>query len=229
MKRRRAVQKHGIIFDYVFENIPYFGFHSLDRSLRALYVMALILLYEFLHYVGLEKFDSHFFGKTALIEFKFGTYDDNRTTGIVYSFTEEVLTETTLFTAENSRQRFKISVARAGNGFASAAVVDKRVYGVLKHSLFVSYNDFGRAVLYEFFKTVVSVDNPSVKVVQIGRGKSAAVELNHRTKIGRNYGNYVEYHPFGAASALAERFDDIQPLDSLLALLTVGIVFDNRP
>lgn len=64
--------------------------------------MAKVALDELVHNEGLEEFKSHFLWQTALIEFEFRTYDDNRTTGVVYTFTEKVLTETTLFTAEHT-------------------------------------------------------------------------------------------------------------------------------
>ena len=99
VKRGSAVQKNGVILDNVFENIPHAGFHSLDHSLRALYVMASVVFHKFFHNERLEKFDRHLLGKTALIKFEFGTYDYNRTSGIVDTFSEKVLTETTLFTS----------------------------------------------------------------------------------------------------------------------------------
>ena len=88
-----------MIFYDVLENIPHARFHSFDRSLRALDIVANIEFNEFLHNERLEKFDSHFLRKTALIKFKFGTDDYNRTTGIVDTFSEKVLTETSLFTS----------------------------------------------------------------------------------------------------------------------------------
>ena len=61
--------------------------------------MTNVKLDELFHNERFEKLDRHFLGKSALIKLEFGTYDDNRTTGIVYTFTEKVLTETTLLTS----------------------------------------------------------------------------------------------------------------------------------
>ena len=88
-----------MIFDDALENIPHARFHSFDRSLRALDIVTNIEFDEFLHNERLEKFDSHFLRKTALIKFKFGTDDYNRTTGLVDTFSEQVLTEASLLTA----------------------------------------------------------------------------------------------------------------------------------
>ena len=99
------------------------------------------------------------------------------------------------------------------NSFAASAVIDKRVDGFLQHSLFVADDDLGRAEFYKFFKTVVSVDNASVKVVKVGSRESAAVELYHRTEFGRDYGQNVQYHPFGTVAALSERLYDFKTFD----------------
>ena len=150
MQRRRAVQHNGVVFYNPFEHVPNHGFHFFYRALCVLYVVADIVLHEFFHNERLEQFDCHFLGQTALIEFEFGAYDYNRTTGIVDALSEQVLTESSLFAAEHTRERFEFSVARAGNGFAAPAVIDKRVNRFLQHSLFVSDDYFGRAEFHQF-------------------------------------------------------------------------------
>jgi hypothetical protein len=44
----------------------------------------------------LEKFGSHIFRQSAFVQFHFRTYDDDRTARVINTFTEKVLTETTL-------------------------------------------------------------------------------------------------------------------------------------
>ena len=132
----------------LFQNVPYEWFSFFDGTLCALYIMALTAFYELLHNEGFEKLNSHFLGKSALIEFEFGTYDDNRTTRIVYTFAEEVLTETTLLAAKHTRQRFKLPVGGTRKGFAAPAVVYKRVDCFLQHTLFVLDYHLGRAEFY---------------------------------------------------------------------------------
>ncbi len=53
---------------------------------------------QFFYNEWFEKLKSHFLWQTALINLKFRTNDDNGTAGIVNTFTQQVLTETTLFT-----------------------------------------------------------------------------------------------------------------------------------
>ena len=156
------------------------------------------------HNERLEKLYSHFFRKTALIYFKFGSYDDNRTSGIVDTFSEKVLTETSLFTFQHIRKRFKRSVSGTCNRSSSTAVIYKRVNSFLEHSLFISYNDVGSAKFKKSLKTIISVYYPSVKVIKVACCKSSAVKLNHRTYIGRNNRDSVKYHPLRLISGKSE-------------------------
>ena len=106
-------------------------------------------------------------------------------------------------------------------GFAAAAVVDKGVNGFLKHTLFVADDDIrARESSISFFKTVVSVDNAAVKVVQVAGGETAAVELNHRADIRRNDRNNVQNHPFGTCCrTVRKRFDHFKAFDQANLLL----------
>ena len=105
VKRRRTVKHYGMVFDNVFENVPHCRFSALYGTLCTFDVVAdTCVSHEFVHDERLKEFERHFFGKTALIQFEFGSDDDNRTTGIVYTFTEKVLTETTLLAAEHRRK-----------------------------------------------------------------------------------------------------------------------------
>ena len=177
-----------MLLDYLFENVPNEGFCLFDRSLRAFDIVALSAFDQLFHNEGFEKLYSHFFGKSALIEFEFGTYDDNRTSRIVYTLAEEVLTETPLLAAEHTRKGFKLAVGGSRKRLAAPAVVDERVHRFLQHTLFVFDYHLGRAELHHSFKTVVAVYNSSVQIVEVGRSESAAVELNHRTEFGREHG-----------------------------------------
>ena len=87
-----------MLFDYILEHIPNLCLETLNHLLRVLNVMCCSVCNEFLHNERFEELDCHLFRKTALVDLKFRSNDDNGTSGIVNSFTEEVLTETSLFT-----------------------------------------------------------------------------------------------------------------------------------
>ena len=153
------------------------------------------------------------------MHFEFGAYNDNGTAGIVNTLTEKVLTEATLLTFKHIGKRFKRAVAGACYRAASSAVIDKGVNSLLKHSLFVSYDNIGCAELKEPFKAVISVYNSSVKIVKIRGGKSAAVKLNHGADIRRNYRNNIHNHPFKLIAALIESINNIKPFKNTHSLL----------
>ena len=84
----------------------------------------------------------------------------------------------------------------------------------------VSYNDLGSLYFKKLFKTVVSGNNASVKLVEVTGCKSSAVKLYHRTDIRRKYGDNVKDHPLELVARLSERLDYLESLDKLGFLLT---------
>ena len=219
-----TVKHYRVSLDNNFESIPNLGISTFNHLSCRLYVACNTCLNKTLHNEGLEQFKSHFLRKTALIHLELGSYDDNRTSRIVNTLTEKVLTETSLLTFKHIGKRFQRSVVRTCNRSASSAVVDKCVNSLLKHSLFISDDNVGSVQLKELFKTVVSVDNSSVKVVEVGGSKSAAVKLNHRTNIGGNYRNDVQNHPLGTVARLSECLCNLKALENSCLFLTACIL-----
>ena len=94
VKRRGAVQHNRMLFDHIFQYIPYLRLYSLHHLLRILDIMGGSVLHQFLHNKRLEQLDRHLLRKTALVDLKLRPYYDNRTSGIVDTLTKQVLTET---------------------------------------------------------------------------------------------------------------------------------------
>ena len=222
VKRGSTVEHDGVILDDYLKSIPHCGVGALDHLTGGFDVARDLGLDKALHNEGLEELESHLFGKTALIELEVRSDDDNRTAGVVDTLTEQVLSETSLLTFQHIRKGFKRPVVGAGNGSASSAVVDKGVNGLLKHSLLVPDDYLGGAELHKLCKTAVSVDNASVKVVKVGGGESAALELNHGADLRRDNRDNVEDHPLRSVAGLSEGFDDLKALERLCFLLAGG-------
>ena len=212
VKRRGAVEQHGVFLDNGFESVPDLVLCALDHLSCLLNVGCGADFHKSLHDKGLEQLESHLFGQAALIHFKLRTDDDNRTAGIVDALTEQVLTETSLLTLKHIGKGFKRTVVGSGDRAASSAVFDEGVDGLLEHSLFVSNDYVGSVELEKSFKTVVAVDNAAVEVVQIRGGETAAVQLNHGAKIGGNDRHNVKNHPLGAVTRQAEGLDNVKAL-----------------
>ena len=224
MQGRRTVEEHGMLLDDIFKRVPYLGGCFFDALFRVFYIGRFACGDKRFHDEGLEQLKSHFLGQTALENLEVGSDDDNGTSGIVNTFTEQVLSETSLLTAQHLGKRFERAVARSGHGASAAAVVKQSVDSFLKHTLFVSDDDVGRFKLHKSSQTVVTVDDTSVQIIYVARCESAAVKLHHRADIRRDYGNCLKNHPFGAVAGKSERFDDLKTLyEAYLSLTLCGL------
>ena len=215
VQRRRTVEQHGVLLDNVFKRVPHLVvvyLCAVDLLLRILYVCRLAHFDKSLDHEGLEQLKSHFLRQTALVYLKRRTDNDDRTSGIVNTLAEQVLTETSLLTAKHLGKRLERTVGRAGDRLAAASVVYQGVNGFLEHTLFVSDNDLGGVYLDELSQTVVTADNAAVELVKVGAGKASAVKLYHRSDVGGKHRDDVKYHPFQLIAGLAERLDDLKAL-----------------
>ena len=113
-----------------------------------------------------------------------GAYDDNRTGGVVDTLTEKILTETALLTLERVGERLEGTVGLGLDSRRFARVVEQRVNSLLKHTLLVAENHLGSFDFNESFQTVVTYDDTTVEVVEVGGGETAAVQWHERTQLG---------------------------------------------
>ena len=95
---RRAVQQNRMFVDDIFKDIPYFRRNFFDFFLRIFDVVRQTASHEFFHDKRFEEFERHFLRQTALVHFEFRSDNDNGTAGVVNTLTQQVLTETALFT-----------------------------------------------------------------------------------------------------------------------------------
>ena len=100
VKRWSTVEEHGVSLHDEFEDVPDDGIATIDNLLRALHGLHDTALDELADDKGLIELCCHELGKTAFSHLEFGTYNDNGTTRIVDTLTEEVLTEATLLTLQ---------------------------------------------------------------------------------------------------------------------------------
>ena len=98
VQRRGTVQQHGVTLHHVFEDIPYNGLLAIHNLLGRFHGLDNTALNELADNEGFIKFGRHVLGQTAFMHLQLRTYNDNRTGRVVDTFTEQILTETTLFT-----------------------------------------------------------------------------------------------------------------------------------
>ena len=224
VERRCAVEHDRMILDDDLERVPDLGALLVDHLLGGLDVVGNTVLDELFHNERAEELDGHFLRHAALIELQIRADDDNASAGVVDTLAEQVLTEAALLALEHIRQGLERAGVGAGDGTAAAAVVDQGVNSFLQHALLVADDDVRRVELHEALEAVVAVDDAAIQVVEVGRGKTAAVELDHGAKLGRDDRQNVNDHPLRTVAAAVECLDDLQALDDLRLLLAAGLL-----
>src|SRR5690606_18968433 len=170
VQRRCAVEQHRLFANDFFENVPDHRLVRVDHLLGGLDGGRQAHDLELVEDEGLEQFQRHQFGQTALVQLELRTHHDHGTTGIVDALTQQVLTETTALAFDHVGQGLELTLVGARHGLAAATVVQQRVDRFLQHALFVAQDDVGSLELQQTLETVVPVDDATVKVVQVGGG-----------------------------------------------------------
>ena len=220
---RSAVQQNGVIFNHLFQDVPYDGLLLLDHLLRLLDGGAMSGLLQPVIDKRLEQLQRHLLRQAALLQLELGTDHDHRTTGVVHALAQQVLAEAALLAFQRVGERLQRAIVGATQHAATTSVVEQGVHSFLQHALFIADDDFRRMQVHQLFQPIVAVDDATVEVVQVRRGKAAAVEWNQGTQLRRNNRNDVEDHPLRLIAALAEGLNHFQALGILQALLNRGL------
>ena len=107
-----------------------------------------------------------------------------------------------------------------------ATVVHQGVDRFLQHPLFVTDDDLRGLQLQQIAQTVVTIDHPTIEVVQIGGGKTATFQRNQRTEIRRNDRKDFENHPLGAGPGVDKALHQLHSLGNFLAGLLAACGFE---
>ncbi len=223
VKRGSAVEQYRMLANHFFQNVPNDRVLLLDHFLGLLDGGAVALGFEAMIDKRLKEFEGHFLRQAALVKLEFRADDDDRAPGIIDALAEQVLAETSLLSLERIGKRFQRAVVGAAQHAAAASVVEQRVHGFLQHALFVADDHVRGVQFHQLFQAVVAVDDAAIEIVQIRRGETSAIEGHQRAQLRRKNRKHVQNHPFGAVAALAERFQNLQALGVLDALLQAGI------
>ena len=213
-----AVEHDGMLADDLLEDVPHLRTLLFHHPLGGFDGGGVAVFLQLGVDERLEQLERHLLRQAALVQLEFGADDDDRAAGVVDALAEQVLAEAALLALEHVGQRLQRALVGPGDGAAAAAVVEQGVDALLQHALLVAHDDVGRAQLNQALEAVVAVDDAAIQVVQVGRGEAAAVERDQRAQLGRDDRDDFEDHPLGLGAALAERLDQLEALDQLLAL-----------
>src|SRR5579872_290549 len=212
-----------MLANHFLKNVPNDRVLLLDHFFRLLDGRAVPLRLQAVINKWLEQFQSHLLWQTALVQLEFGADNDDGTSGIVDALAEQVLAETALLTLERIGKRFERAIVRAAQNASAASVVEQSVHRFLKHALFVAHDHVRSVQFHQLLQAIVTVDDPAIEVVQIGCGETSAIERHQRAQLRRKNRKNIQNHPLGLVAALAERFQNLQALGVLDALLQAGI------
>ena len=218
---RSTVEEHRMSLHYVFENLVDLRITTVNDFLGRLNGLYLSALEELTDDKRLVELSRHLFRQTALVHLKLRTYDDNGTGGIVHTFTEEVLTETTLLTLEGVAEGLERAVGLGLHGRGLTAVIEEGVDSLLQHTLLITEDDIRRFDLDEPFESVITDDDTTIEVVEVGGGKTSTVQGYQRTELRRGDRQSLQDHPLGAVLTIrcAESLDYLETLEGLLTAL----------
>ncbi|MNM57037.1 hypothetical protein D3C81_682240 [compost metagenome] len=162
-----TVQQYRVFADNFVQDIPNDSFFALNHFLGGFDGGGQATQLQFAVDERFEQLQCHFLRQTALMQTQVWTYGDYRTTRVVNTFTQQVLTETTLFTFDHIGQRFQRTFVGTGDGTTATAVIQQGIYRFLQHTLFVAHDDVRRSQIQQAFQTVVTVDHAAIQIVQI--------------------------------------------------------------
>ena len=101
VQRRCSVEHDGVLLDHFVQDRPDFAGLGLYEGLGLLDVAGQVVLDKLLDQERLEELESHLGGNSALVHPELRTDDDNRTSAVVDTLSEQVLSETALLTLEH--------------------------------------------------------------------------------------------------------------------------------
>ena len=104
VKCRGTVQQNGVTLHHVLKDIPDDRLTTVHNLLGALHCLHDTALDELTDDERLVELGCHQLWQTAFTHLQLRTYDDNRTSRVVNTLTEQVLTEAALLTLQRVRQ-----------------------------------------------------------------------------------------------------------------------------
>ena len=167
------------------QDIPNDGFFALNHFLGGFDSGSETTQFQLAIDERFEQLQRHFLRQTALMQTQVWTYGDNRTTGIVNTLTEQILTETALLTFDHVGQRFQRTFVRTGDRTTATAIIQQGINRFLQHTFFITYDDIWRSQIQQAFQTVITVDHATIQIVQIRGCETTTIQRNQRTQVRR--------------------------------------------
>ncbi len=108
----------------LFENVPNDRLLAFDHFAGLFDGGGVSILFKLVVDKRLKELKRHFLRQTALVQLKLRAHDDNRTSRIIDTLTEQILPETSLLTFQSTGQRLERAIVRTTKHTAAASVVE---------------------------------------------------------------------------------------------------------
>ena len=89
----------------------------------------------------------------------------------------------------------------------------------MEHTLLVTEDDIRRFDLHESFETVITDDDATIEVVEVGCSETSTIEWYEGTELRRRHGDSLEDHPLRTVLTF-RRTESLYYLQTLEGLLT---------
>ena len=175
MEGRGTVEEDRVVLYHLVQSVPDLRGLALDHLLRALDRRDDPLLLQPLIDERFEQLDGHLLRQAALVELELRPHDDDAAAGVIHPLAQEVLSEAALLALEHVREALEGPLVRTTDDPAPPSVVEQGVHRLLEHPFFVADDDLRGFELLEPDEAVVPVNHAAVEVVEVARGKAAAV------------------------------------------------------
>ena len=226
VQRRCAVQQNRMLLNDLLEDVPHHRTLTLNHALSRLHILSVLKVSQTLHDERLEQLQRHRLRQTTLVHLELRADDNDRAARIVDALTKQILTETALLALKHVRQRFQRAVTRTAHRTPTTTVIEQRVDSLLEHSLLVVNDDLRGAKINQPLEAVVSVNDATVKVVEVRGGEAATIELHHRTQIRRDDRHAVQHHSLRRVTGIEESLHHLKALKGA-GLLLAATSLDN--
>ena len=212
VQRRCPVEQDRVLADNFGQDIPNLGTFCFYQFLGRLDGGRHTATLQFAEDKRLEQFQRHLFRQATFVQSQFGTNHDDRTTGIIDSLTQQVLTESALLTLDHVGQGLEWTLVRTRYGTTATAIVQQCIDSFLQHTLLVAHDNVRRVEFQQTFQAIVTVDRTSVQIVQVRCRKTSTIQWNQRTKVRWQYWQHGQDHVFRAIAGINEGFYQFYPL-----------------
>src|SRR3989344_653244 len=90
----------------------------------------------------------------------------------------------------------------------SNGIIDQSIHCFLENSFLIAQNNIWSIYLFKLFKTIITINHATIKIVDIGCGIASAAQRHHRANSWWDNWNTYQKHPLWSNTSID------QPLDS---------------